>query len=72
MSEAWRRHYNESRHYTSMGWLTSNECASARYDRPQIEVGMLTFKREEIPQSLECGLQICRIEVADIPAVELK
>ena len=27
--EAWRRHYNESRPHTSLGWLTPSEYASA-------------------------------------------
>jgi putative transposase len=27
--EAWRRHYNESRPHTSLGWLTPNEYAAA-------------------------------------------
>ena len=32
--EAWRRHYNESRPHTSLGWMTPNEFASSAGVKP--------------------------------------
>jgi len=43
--EAWRGEYNESRSYTSLGWLTRVEYSAAAEDRDQMNAGNLPLVR---------------------------
>ena len=49
--EAWRRHYNESRPHTWLGWMTPSEHAAAVAQKASERRRTLTLKLEETPGS---------------------
>src|ERR1700674_5262423 len=47
--EAWRRHYNESRPHTALGWLTPQEFALAAAQKLPNEARKLIFRPDQKP-----------------------